>query len=359
MANIISYIREYGSFSLDELPFNEVDYAILTSLTYIKFNNIISKNKHKITLTKAADIFFSNITKKEINNNIISIKMSAKILTHIRNKTRYKDLLLYNYVVLRNNKTQFSAMCIDIDQFNTFIAFEGTDDLISGWREDFETSYMFPTKSQINAIKYVNTKVSILSNRKIILGGHSKGGNLAITAAMYANPIIKKRIEKIYSIDGLGLYHKQFNSKLYQKIDDKVKLIIPNYAIVGLILDHKEDYQVVESTRIDFLAHDILTWQVDKYSFKKARLSLYSKGIDKVFTKWFNKYSKEECIMFTDDLFSIFKRLEINSLIDLKHSVYNILKFVRETSNISSKSKIMIKEFFYEVFNYVKSYNNK
>ena len=39
--NIFSYIDKYGEFTFDEVSFNEVDNAIMASLSYINFNNIV------------------------------------------------------------------------------------------------------------------------------------------------------------------------------------------------------------------------------------------------------------------------------------------------------------------------------
>lgn len=357
MANIINYIKEYGDKDFKSLPFNDIDATIFTCLSYNEFEHIVPKNNKKITIKEAADIFYKTVTKKELISNVIGVQMGSKVLTHIRNKTRYKDLLLYNYYVKRDDNHQFSALFIDIDNKSTFISFEGTDDLISSWKEDFQIAYTFPVKSQMLAIKYINTKIPLITKRRYIMGGHSKGGNLCLTALMYANPIIKSKIDKIYSLDGLGLKSSQFNSRLYKNIEDRIRFITPNYSIVGLLLENKQEYEVVLSNSIGILAHDVITWQIDKTSFVKARLSIYSKGLDKIFTNWFNKYTKEECIMFTDDLFNIFSRCGVKSIIDIKFNIYKIMNILKETSNINDKSKKMIKEFLNEILAYIKSYN--
>ena len=120
-----------------------------------------------------------------------------EILDYIKNEIRYKDLYLYNYSYKRDHDKQFSALFIDINEKLTYISFEGTDDLISGWKEDFQMTYMFPIPGQREAIKYINKSIPLFTDRKYVICGHSKGGNLSVVAGMYANPLIKNKIKRI------------------------------------------------------------------------------------------------------------------------------------------------------------------
>ena len=103
-------------------------------------------------------------------------------------------------------------------------------------------SYMFPVSSQKRAIDYVN-KHFFFRRKNIILGGHSKGGNLAMVAAMYANFLVKDKIVSIYNNDGPGLLEEQYDSKYYKSIEDRLVNIIPSDSVVGLLLYHKDDYR--------------------------------------------------------------------------------------------------------------------
>ena len=65
-----------------------------------------------------------------------------------------------------------------------FVAFEGTDDSMVGWHEDFDMMHTFPIPSQKLAMEYLNQVITRKYHR-VYVGGHSKGGNLAMTACMY------------------------------------------------------------------------------------------------------------------------------------------------------------------------------
>ena len=63
-------------------------------------------------------------------------------------------------------------------------------------------------------------------------------------------------------------------------IQKKYIHIIPDYSLVGLLLNHSND-KVVSSSNKGILAHDIIYWMVDKNHFQKSELSSMSKELDR------------------------------------------------------------------------------
>ena len=167
-------------------------------------------------------------------------------------------------------------MTFKVNKKFIYVSYEGTDHLLSGWKEDFELAYKFPIESQKYAIEYLNKTIGFF-DKNIVIGGHSKGGNLALVASMYAKKSIKKKIIKIYSNDGPGLRKKEIESKEYKSIEEKYIHIIPNYSVVGLLLRHTSNYKVIKSTRKDLMAHSIMTWQINN-----TELDLDEDGIPKL-----------------------------------------------------------------------------
>lgn len=345
METIQGYIKKFGHLSFNELEFNDVDNVILAILSYLDFDGIIDIFK-KVSLNSVAKSFFSKYGTKEINKNIISVKNAAKVLDLIKDTNRYSDLVLYNYVYKCNYEKQFSAMFIDIDEELTYISFEGTDDKVSGWLEDGALSYQFPVPAQKDAIKYINHNISIFSKRKYILGGHSKGGNLALVAGMYANPLIRSKIIRIISNDGPGLRLKELESKKYKRIEGIYELIVPEYSVVGLLLRHKEPMQVVGANKKGLMAHNAGTWLVDGTNLKSASLSNFSKRVDKIIKKWLASYDNEERKRFMENIAEILDDAGIVSLLDIKASMLSsLIKIVKGSSKLDKKSKDIIMDF--------------
>lgn len=346
--NLFSFIDKYSDYSFDSIAFTEVDNIIMSMLSYINLKGIVSENSfNPKKLSVVGEEFFKKHDKKE--KNISSVKNGIKILRYIMNTKRYKDLLLYNYSYKSSGDNQFGALTIELNKDLVYVSFEGTDHLIGGWKEDFMMSYMFPVMSQKMAISYVNRNF-FFSRKKIILGGHSKGGNLAMVAGMYANFLVKSKIVKIYNNDGPGLLIEQFNSKYYKNIEEKLMAIVPNYSVIGLLLNHREDLEIIKSFRRSVFAHDPTTWVVKELKFERTELSNFGKKFDSKLLKWIKNYDKEQRKKFVIQLFEIFDRANIVSLIDIMDNKKLILNLITESKELDKNTKVMLKELILLIF---------
>lgn len=350
---ILEYIDHYKDKTFVEESFNEVDNVIFSSISYIDLDEVVSSwSKDKITIKEARKKYFENYQKS--GKKMIAYKHALDIFKEIADTKRYGDLFLYNYSYIGDDKRQFSAVTIEIDKNLIYISYEGTDHLVSGWMEDFKMSYIFPVPAQKHAIRYLDKY--IFTKKKIILGGHSKGGNLALVAGMYANVFVKPKIIKIYVNDGPGLKRAQFESQKYENIKEKLVTIIPNYSLVGLLLKHPTDYKVVLSSKKGILAHDLSTWRVDETTFIEAELSTFSKILDRTMSSWTSKYDDNQRKNFTESLFSVFKRVGIESLEEVLNKKTLILKLIYESRGIDKVTKKMLREFIWILFEYIKDY---
>ena len=273
----------------------------------------------------------------------MGIQAAIEIFKVVYKLPRYKDLLCYNYRYIRSENEQFSALFIDISKHLTYVSFEGTDDLISGWKEDAELAYKFPVSAHRDAIKYINRKITPFSKRKYIIGGHSKGGNISLVAGMYANALISSKISSIYSFDGPGLRRDQINSRQFKRIKSKYHLIVPNYSVFGLMLRHPNPTKVVLSDHAGIIAHNCLFWNIDDDEFIETELTEFSKAVDKAITNWLDSYNDIERKKFVEDVFMIFERAGIDSLVDIKAQMLpKAITILRESMGISKTSKKMI-----------------
>ena len=342
--NIFRYIDKYGNYSFSEIEFNDVDNLIFSALIYVDLENYVSKNSfNKKTIECVGNEFFNSYNKKI--KNITAVKNGIKVFRYIKDTKRYKDLLLYNYSYIGNDKEQFSAVTIEINDNLIYVAYEGTDQLVSGWKEDFMMSYKFPVLSQKRAIKYLNNFIFV--KKRIILGGHSKGGNLAMVAGMYANIFVKNKIFNIYNNDGPGFREEQFISNRYKVMEKKLISIIPNYSIVGLLLWHNANYKVVKSFKKGIYAHNLANWVIEDNRLCYTELSGYSKLIEQTVLKWLVKYDDSDKEIFVNELFLIFEKANVSNLLDIINNKKLILNIIRETKEVDKKIRDMIIDFIY------------
>lgn len=338
--NIYEYIDKNGDFTFEDKPLNQVDKVIFSFLSYANLDTVFADDL-SLTIEEAGKQYLQLHPEKDIN--IIAIKEGNKLLKYIRNKNRYKDCRLYNYEYIGNEKVQFGVVSIEYLPNKVFVSFEGTDSLFSGWREDFVLGYQFPTLSQKMAIKYLNRHFTT-SKKQLIVGGHSKGGNLALVASMYANVFVRNKIVEIINADGPGLLDNEYTSVRYMYIKDKYVHIIPNYSLVGLFLNHSNDF-VVSSTAKSILAHNIVYWEIEDDHFVKTKLSAFSKELDSSIQKWFRKYNLEDKKAFINNLDYILKEANITSILEIKTKKRNLLNLIAKSKNMNNRTKKVLTEF--------------
>ena len=181
MKNIIDYIKEYGNLTLEEYPFNNVDSLILSQISYIKFENSsidIESEVHLLTeFENEIDTLCIDTRVPELNEELFlqcihSLRYEAITISHLQ--TNFD----------KDNEKQFCAMTFHLPNQTDYIAFRGTDASFVGWKEDFNLCFQENIPSQISALNYVN---NYKTKHKLILGGHSKGANLALYAGKYTH----------------------------------------------------------------------------------------------------------------------------------------------------------------------------
>lgn len=343
MGSIINYIESYGTKDFKKVPFNKIDALILGILSYVDLGSVI---KSKMTIKEAGDAFFEFYSRKQLRRNITGVVDAIKVLEVMKDAVRYKNLKLHHYINIPDHDTQFSAVCIDIDEKTTYISYEGTDELMAGWREDGEFSYKFPVKCHRGGIMYTNRVIRLFSRKKYILGGHSKGGHLALVSGMFLSLFKRKKLTAIYSFDGPGLRENEFYSRKYKNIEPIYKLIIPNQSIVGMMLNHHYNPEIVLSNRIGPLAHRYLSWQINDLDFVHAPLSKFSIKVDNGITQWLDKYSYKERKKCIQAVFAIFERAGIETLLDIKDAkLSSIMKILKEMKKVDEETRNMVLEF--------------
>ena len=151
MTNIYDYVKKYGNILFEEKDFNDLDNIVFSYLTYLNYTKTsIKDNTH--TLEEIANEYLVENGYKRIHKTEVSQRGAFKLLELIKNKKRYKNIILSDYIYNTNNEMQFSAITFNINKNLKCIYFEGTDELVSGWKEDFLLASTFPIPSQKQAI---------------------------------------------------------------------------------------------------------------------------------------------------------------------------------------------------------------
>ncbi|MBR0449995.1 MAG: DUF2974 domain-containing protein, partial [Clostridia bacterium] len=182
-------------------------------------------------------------------------------------------------------------------------------------------------------LEYVASKTS----GRIYLGGHSKGGNLAVYAGVKASPAVKERIERIYSNDAPGFDAEFICGSDYRDMQERIKTFLPQSSVVGMLLEHEESYTVIKSRSSGLLQHDGFSWEVlGSHFIYLDSISEGSRIIDKGMKKVLSELSKEERERFVDTLFdSVSEKTGAKTLTELNSEKMKLFKVWNALDEVS------------------------
>ena len=314
--NFLTYLKWRGDLPVKDYPFNEVDALILSELVYIHFENIVpGVGEEGCISLREANAKYERSTARET----IFYRAKEELFDVLAFSPRFADMTLCNYVSTLSQKEQqqFAAVHINVTPNFTFVAFRGTDSTVVGWREDFNMSFMMPVPAQTSAVNYVEQTVKGLF-KKYSFGGHSKGGNLAVYSGVFCNPKIQKKITQIYNFDGPGFNRKMINDEAYKRVEERIFTYVPEQSIVGMLMEHEEDYKVVESTEFAILQHEGFSWVIDCNEFVLVdEVNEFSKSFSMTLKAWLAEMNPTERKAVVDAFFDVFVNAGINDFTEI------------------------------------------
>lgn len=311
MANLTDYIIWRGDIDMEYDCFNEVDGAVFARLSYVPFDGFISEAT--LLHRKIADIDAS------VKNRIAS-KNDKKLTELIKKSRRFGNIDVLAYVNRTDvtEQTQFAAVTFRLSDELYYVAFRGTEDTLIGWKEDFNMSFTFPVPSQRLAVSYYEKLATDLKHARFILGGHSKGGNLAVCAAAFCAPEFQKKIISVYNFDGPGFDSEVIATEGYGRICNRIHTFLPQSSIIGMLLEHEERYTVVHSIQTGIWQHNIYSWELERNRFVYLdKITNSSRMIDRTIKDWVSGIAPERREQLVDIAYDIMTDTNIQTFKEL------------------------------------------
>ncbi|MCM1135055.1 MAG: DUF2974 domain-containing protein, partial [Clostridium sp.] len=277
MENIISYVRDWGKYSLKERPLNEADSLVLCQFVYLNYEAFVPGPQEGREPVRIQSIY-SNPEKDRIFENYWYHESNKELLSAMAQSPRFGGLKMNYYVNIidEDEETQFSAMTYFLEDGSIYVAYRGTDATIVGWKEDLNLAFSKPLPSQYLAVEYLDRVAGLVSG-SFYAGGHSKGGNLAVYAAMNCKEETRERLLKVFNNDGPGFRPEIREQGNFQAIEDKVVKFIPRSSLVGMILENHGKYEIVESRSIGMFQHNTYNWKIKDGAIVRAKNMTSSK----------------------------------------------------------------------------------
>ncbi len=345
MANIINYIKWRGDLEFEKVPFNKVDNLGLTMLIYNDFSGIVpAKDEYgRISIREAADKYFQSHSLEGLDKYAFDW-----VLYYMGRYKRFGNLYLSDYVDVNDTDRNmvFTAFTVHLPDGSHFVAYRGTTMEIDDWRLDFQISFE-EIEAQRAAARYLQYVMSKYAG-DIYVGGHSKGGNLAVYASMNASSEVRNRIKKIYSFDGPGFCPELLEEDKFNEIKERIVHIVPAFCVVGMLFELQVPHEIVASSASKIAQHSGMTWKIEGNHFVHRRFltdesTVYNNAID----DWIGNATMEQRRAFTRDIFDAMKAggaVNINEISE--GGFHDFGTILLSAANSESKTKIVVGKFF-------------
>lgn len=346
MGNIMDYISWRGDLTFAQSPFNEVDNLILACFSYVNLDRIPAVTRQKgIELKKLVKEFKKLHTIKELEADKSFIRLAPFMMFEMAESVRFGNCVIRNYVneIVTEAEQQFSAVEIVLEDGTSYISFRGTDDTIIGWKEDFNLSTGV-VPAQERAVEYMQ-RISDKASGMLRVGGHSKGGNLAIYGSVMCKSVHDKILE-IYSNDGPGFSKEFQESPETAEMMPKIIRIIPEYSIIGTLLEHEKKPIIVASTSRGLLQHDGFSWEVQGPGLvRRDSLNKTALRFIEILHKWIDGMDTEQKRLLIEDLFATLQASGCENLSEVQSGgIKSLAAMVKRLDKFAPESRGMMQE---------------
>ena len=319
MAVISDYLDWRGDIPFSVSPFNEVDNYIIAKIGGPDYTGIVPREAVSQSIGAVVDRYYGRYGKSGDYLGALASGSIGTILRRLPETERFRDVRLSGYInkVVPEMTEQFSALTLTLPDGTHYVSFRGTDDTIAGWKENFMMSLESAVPAQRDAAEYLAWAASAYPG-PLIVGGHSKGGNLAVYAASQAAPEVQERITAVYNNDGPGFNDQFLASEGYRAVRDRVITLLPRFSIVGTLMKQDDRQTVVQCQKTGIAAHDGFNWETGPQGFVHcSELSRSSRAFDEAVGKILDRMDLEERKAFIEALFGLLTSTGAKTLTDI------------------------------------------
>ena len=341
MADLFDYLQWRGDLTFTQDPPNAVDALIFSALSYLSLGGKVEADPGTpVFLNDASEDFFrlTDVSSRCRAKADLSLLMAASETVRF-GKTR---IVQYRDMLIPEEETQFSAVTFLLDDGSAFLAFRGTDYSLVGWKEDFNMSFQETIPAQRLALQYT-TDIANMYPLPLRLAGHSKGGNLAVFAAVKTEANIQKRILGVYNHDGPGFTDYVMNDPAYKEMVPRIQTIIPQSSVIGMLLEHEEPYTIIKSKQLGVLQHELYSWEViGKHFVPMEEITADSRFLNQTIKHWLSGMTNQERNEIVDALYELLTVGNVDNVLEIIHPK-NIRNYLR-TLNTNSKIRKILSE---------------
>lgn len=302
MAHLMDYVEQERS-TFDERPFGPLDAAVLSQACMVEAPGVIPARDGRGALSRVRTLVtgegsgarFADLLDARLDDRAfvgLVPRDIGRLVAALAVSPRYRDLRLRDLESVEDDgaPVQFGAMTFTWRERFAFVAFRGTGAGFAGWRENLLMGVRDEVPAQGRARGYLEGVAGHLPQH-LEVGGHSKGGNLAVYASLTASERVRSRIRGVWSFDAPGFRAGRFDAPAWGRIEGRVHRIVAEDSIVGALLSCPVAPRAVRADASGLDAHSLFTWRIEgdrgKEDFSWAPgPSELSRGLHAVVSEW-------------------------------------------------------------------------
>ena len=342
---VADYLTWRGDVPFAVDPFNEVDNLVLCIISYINFRRfpeLLTRNPREAVLLR--DIS-ARLTAEDEQLGLSQLDY-IPVVQQAAQTERFNEVRMFAFEDRSDEETQmqFAAVSFLLPDKSVFVAFRGTDTSLVGWKEDFNMSYLEAVPAQVRAAEYTAEIMRLCRLRKVRIGGHSKGGNLSVYAAVKAPAAVQDRIVRVYNNDGPGFAKPLVGTPEHTRVADRILTVVPQSSVVGQLLEHEQNVEIVRSDAEGMLQHDGFSWQVvGDHFIHLDDFSREGKVIDETLESWEGSLSPKQREAFADALYTVLTASGAKTLSDLNgDKLKSAVTMLKTYSNLDRETRQLL-----------------
>lgn len=313
------YLKWRGDIALDYDGLNAVDALVFSQLSYLHLGEA-APGQDGLTLGTLMPRM-DGVPMEPGNPQTAQNRREIGLLA--ANSRRMGMLAMEDYedVFQPADEKQFAAFTLLLPDGSRYVNYRGTDATIVGWREDFNMSFECPVPAQQAALDYLN-RLAARTHGPLYLGGHSKGGNLAVYAGASCDESVRRRLRAVYTFDGPGLDEATTQSEGYRQLRPLIQRYVPQTSIIGMLMCSDAPCTVVHSVASGLSQHDTFTWEVEGAGFLTLpATNTTSRFMNQTIDEWLKISTKEMRATFVDALFDVMDATNARTLSELRQNL--------------------------------------
>ena len=344
MGDIRTYLTAHGADSFAARPLCDVDLLVFAQLSYCDF---LPAAPLSCLSVAAQTVLRSPVSQDDTEQRFPFQRKDDEQLLHlVMGSARYAQMRFLCFErEYDGENVQFAALALQTEGQN-IVVFRGTDCTLAGWKEDVDLCYRMPVPAQRLAAAFLE-KIAAMDDLPLCVCGHSKGGNLALYAALNAKESVRNRVASVVSFDGVGLPEhvlKSFESQpAFAPLLSRIRVILPEASVVGVIFPQPGVIRTVDCRYISLLQHYPYHFVVEGTDFVDSTRTLFSRGAAIAIDAFLDQLTLTERERFVTLMYDIVRATQAQTLQDILRGWFkNTVPVTKKLMNVLDQDSVKL-----------------